>query len=64
MNERRYGHKRPFGRFLDMLAGRMLQFFYRAWADSQPVSHADRPGDDRFGRYLAALSISSCQLAR
>jgi len=56
MNERRYGHKRPFGHFLDLLAGRMLQFFYRAWADSQPVAHADRPGDDRFAGYLAALS--------
>src|SRR4051812_36009091 len=30
--ERRYSKKRPFGRFLDVLAGRMLQFFYRAWA--------------------------------
>ena len=56
LNERRYGQKRPFGRFLDMLAGRMLQFFYRAWADSQPVAHADRPGDDRFAGYVAALS--------
>jgi type VI secretion system ImpH/TssG family protein len=56
LNERRYGQKHPFGRFLDMLAGRMLQFFYRAWADSQPVAHADRPDDDRFGKYLAALS--------
>jgi type VI secretion system protein ImpH len=56
MNERRYGQKRPFGRFLDVLAGRMLQFFYRAWADSQPAAHADRPGDDRFARYIAALS--------
>ncbi|HVM99763.1 MAG TPA: type VI secretion system baseplate subunit TssG [Caulobacteraceae bacterium] len=56
MTERRYGHKRPFGRFLDVLAGRMLQFFYRAWADSQPAAHADRPDDDRFADYLDALS--------
>jgi type VI secretion system protein ImpH len=56
MVERRAGPKRPFGRFLDMLAGRMLQFFYRAWADSQPSAQADRPDDDRFGDYLAALS--------
>ena len=54
--ERRYSQKRPFGRFLDMLAGRMLQFFYRAWADSQPAANADRPEDDRFAAYLAALS--------
>ena len=56
LNERRAGAKRPFGRFLDMLAGRMLQFFYRAWADSQPAAQADRPDDDRFAGYLAALS--------
>jgi type VI secretion system protein ImpH len=56
MNERRYGQKRPFGRFLDMLAGRMLQFFYRAWAESQPAAQADRPNDDRFSGYLGAIS--------
>jgi type VI secretion system ImpH/TssG family protein len=59
LNERRYGAKRPFGRFLDLIAGRMLQFFYRAWADSQPVAHADRPLDDRFAGYVAALSGAS-----
>lgn len=54
--EQRYGKKRPFGRFLDLLAGRMLQYFYRAWADSQPAVQADRPDEDRFAHYLAALS--------
>lgn len=54
--ERRYSKTHPFGRFLDLLAGRMLQFFYRAWGDSQPAVHADRPEDDRFAGYLAALS--------
>ena len=54
--ERRYGKQRPFGRWLDLLAGRMLQFFYRAWADSQPAAQADRPDDDRFAYYLAMLS--------
>lgn len=54
--ERRSAHGRPFGRFLDLLTDRMLQFFYRAWADSQPTTHADRPGDDRFAGYVAALS--------
>jgi type VI secretion system ImpH/TssG family protein len=54
--ERRYGKKRPYGRFLDLLAGRMLQFFYRAWADSNPVAHAERPHDDRFSAYVAALT--------
>lgn len=54
--ERRYGASRPFGRFLDMLSGRMLQLFYRAWADSQPAVLADRPRDDRFSGYLAKLT--------
>jgi type VI secretion system protein ImpH len=54
--ERLYADKHPFGDWLDMLAGRMLQMFYRAWADSQPAAHADRPGDDRFAGWLAALS--------
>lgn len=54
--ERRYATTRPFGRWLDVLANRMLQLFYRAWGDSQPAVQADRPEDDRFARYLAALS--------
>ncbi|MET3667636.1 type VI secretion system baseplate subunit TssG [Caulobacter sp. 1776] len=54
--ERRYAKKHPFGRFLDVLAGRMLQFFYRAWAESNPAANADRPRDDRFASYLAALT--------
>jgi type VI secretion system ImpH/TssG family protein len=54
--ERRYGKKRPFGAFLDLIAGRMLQFFYRAWADSNPVAHAERPEDDKFASYVAALT--------
>lgn len=54
--ERRYAKQRPFGRWLDLLSNRMLQFFYRAWGDSQPVVQADRPEDDRFGQYLALLS--------
>lgn len=55
-HERLYAKTYPFGRFLDLLAGRMLQYFYRAWADSQPCAQADRPGDDRFAGYLANLS--------
>ncbi|MFM6930824.1 MAG: type VI secretion system baseplate subunit TssG [Novosphingobium sp.] len=54
--ENRYAKGRPFGRFLDLISGRMLQFFYRAWADSQPVTYLDRPGDDRFANYIATLS--------
>ena len=54
--ERRMSEKRPFGRWLDVLTDRMLQFFYRAWADGQPAVQADRPSDDRFAAYLRALS--------
>jgi type VI secretion system ImpH/TssG family protein len=54
--ERRYARVQPFGRWLDLLAARMLQFFYRAWGDSQPAVQADRPDDDRFVDYLAHLS--------
>lgn len=55
-DEERYNRGRPFGRMLDLVAGRMLQFFYRAWADAQPAAQADRPDDDRFAGYVAALS--------
>lgn len=54
--ERRYARKRPFGDWLDLISGRMLQLFYRAWAESQPAAHADRPGDDKFSEWLGALS--------
>lgn len=54
--ERRYGSSQPFNDWLDVIAGRMLQLFYRAWADSQPAAQADRPDDDRFAVYLSALS--------
>jgi len=52
--ERRFSKSAPFGDFLDLISNRMLQFFYRAWADSQPAAQADRPGDDRFATYLDA----------
>ncbi len=54
--ERRYAATQPFGQWLDMIANRMLQLFYRIWGDSQPAVQADRPEDDRFARYLGALS--------
>ena len=54
--EKRYARTRPFGRFLDLITGRMLQFFYRAWADSQPAAMADRPDEDPFAGYIADLT--------
>jgi type VI secretion system ImpH/TssG family protein len=54
--EKRYASSQPFGDWLDLISGRMLQFFYRAWADSQPAAISDRPGEDRFSEYLSALT--------
>jgi type VI secretion system ImpH/TssG family protein len=54
--EKRYATSQPFGDWLDLIAGRMLQFFYRAWAESQPAALADRPDEDRFSQYLSALT--------
>jgi type VI secretion system protein ImpH len=31
-----------FARFLDVFEHRFLQLFFRAWADSRPIAHADR----------------------
>jgi type VI secretion system protein ImpH len=44
-----------FVRFLDVFHHRMLELFYRAWAQAQPAVSLDRPHQDYFGRRLAAL---------
>ena len=44
-----------FKGFLDVFHHRMLSLFYRAWADSQPAVHFDRPESDRFRVYLGSL---------
>ncbi len=54
--EKRYAQKHPFNDWLNVLSGRMLQFFYRAWADSQPAALADRAHEDVFASWLSALS--------
>jgi type VI secretion system protein ImpH len=41
-------------RFFDLFNNRFLQLFFRAWADVRPVAQHDRPGDDRFERYVGA----------
>jgi len=56
MYERRYAKKQPFADFIDLLAGRFLQLFYRAWADSKPHAQADRIDNDRFASYVSKLS--------
>jgi type VI secretion system protein ImpH len=44
-----------FCRFADLFHHRLLSLFYRAWADAEPVTHADRPKEDRFAFYVSAV---------
>ncbi len=42
-------------RFMDLFNNRFIQLFYRAWADSRPITHRDRPdADDRFSAFLGS----------
>lgn len=45
-----------FVRFADLFAGRFYQLFFRAWSDAHPISQHDRPDEDRFARYVAAVA--------
>lgn len=45
-----------FAAFLDVFHHRMLSLFYRAWANAQPAVSFDRPYEDRFAAYVAALA--------
>lgn len=57
VRERRHNHgDSAAAHFLDIFHHRMLTLFYRAWAQNQPVVHADRPQDDRFMVWLGALA--------
>lgn len=52
-----------FSRYLDIFEHRFLQLFYRAWADSRPIAHADRPKADRFTDYVgSAIGIGTPSL--
>lgn len=52
-----------FPRFVDVLSGRFLQLFFRAWADARPIAQHDRPELDRFGDYVGAhIGIASRHL--
>lgn len=44
-----------FTHFLDLFHHRMLSLFYRAWSNSRPAVSFDRPEEDWFGGYMAAL---------
>ncbi|MEO0463951.1 MAG: type VI secretion system baseplate subunit TssG [Pseudomonadota bacterium] len=54
--QRRSDTPKPFGRWLDMISNRMLQFFFRAWANTQPLIEAERPSQDRHAAHISALS--------
>ncbi len=41
--------------FANIFHHRMMSLFYRAWADSQPTVHLDRPAEDRFRLYMGAM---------
>ncbi len=43
-----------FARFLDLFNHRFIQLFFRAWADSRPISQHDRPDADRFVAYIGS----------
>lgn len=59
MFEKRYAKGRPYGAFLDILANRMIQLFYRAWADAEPTASAGRSDGDLFRHYVAALGAEA-----
>ena len=42
-------------RFADLFHHRLLELFYRAWADAQPTVSFDRPDSDRFGDYIGSM---------
>lgn len=51
--------------FLDTFHHRLLELFYRAWAQAQPTVNMDRPRDDRFADFVGALiGIGSPRLRR
>jgi type VI secretion system protein ImpH len=55
--ERERNHRdATFRRFADLFHHRLVELFYRAWAESRPVTHADRPAEDRYALYVGALA--------
>lgn len=56
LERKRTARDHTFTAFADVFHHRMLSFFYRAWADSQPTVQMDRPAEDAFAGFLGALS--------
>lgn len=46
---------RTFAAFVDLFHHRMLTFFHRAWAASQPTVGQDRPETNPFAQYIGSL---------
>ncbi|MGC4061911.1 MAG: type VI secretion system baseplate subunit TssG [Aquabacterium sp.] len=56
VRERARSHGDPtLTRFADVFHHRALLLFFKAWAQSRPVVHRDRPWDDDFSRWVSAL---------
>ena len=56
VRERGHNHNDPtLSRFADVFHHRAALLFFRAWAQSRPVVHRDRPWDDDFARWVGAL---------
>lgn len=54
--DRERQHRDPtISRFADIFHHRMIGLFYQAWAQSQPTVQCDRPDEDSFASYTAAL---------
>lgn len=51
----RHEHDSTFEGFVNLFQHRMLSFFYRAWADTQPTVNFDRYQDDRFKFYIGSF---------
>lgn len=45
----------PLAAFCDLFHHRVLMLFYRAWASARPTNWFDRPEEDRFAMFAAAL---------
>lgn len=63
--ERRRQHADPaLADFVNLFQHRMLELFYRAWADSDPAATHDRPDEDRFELFLGSFTGLAAQAAR
>ncbi len=52
----RHAKDDSFAGFVDIFHHRLLSFFYRAWADKEPVVQLDREDHDRFSFYIGSLA--------